>query len=24
VDRGYFRFDEKLRGLGAKVLRIDK
>jgi len=23
VDRGYFRFDEKLRGLGAKILRID-
>jgi len=23
VDRGYFRFDEKLRSLGAKILRID-
>ena len=24
VDRGYFRFDEKLRGLGARVLRIEQ
>ena len=23
IDRGYFRFDEKLRGLGAKILRVD-
>ncbi|MCL2396554.1 MAG: UDP-N-acetylglucosamine 1-carboxyvinyltransferase [Defluviitaleaceae bacterium] len=23
VDRGYFQFDEKLRGLGAKILRVD-
>ena len=23
VDRGYFRFDEKLRGLGARILRVE-
>ena len=23
IDRGYFRFDEKLRGLGAKILRVN-
>jgi len=23
IDRGYFKFDEKLRGLGAKISRID-
>jgi len=23
VDRGYYRFDEKLRGLGAKIIRVD-
>ena len=23
IDRGYFRFDEKLRGLGARILRVE-
>jgi len=23
IDRGYFRFDEKLRGLGAKIIRVE-